>query len=181
MLFICPFNLYMRQSNNKLSFLDVFRKPTNTDVYIHWNSFHPIQWKYSTLKSLVYCSYLMCSNDHYLTLELKYLVKVFKEYSNYPHWFITQNFNDVNKIFNQQQGVIVTNEMAAAEESNSKKQIMMLLYAGDKGCSIIKSLKKHCKKTFPANIEADIICTGTKLSSQLNNIKDSTLFESSMI
>ena len=58
---------------------------------------------------------------------------------------------------------------------------MKLPYAGEKGCSIIKSLKKHLKKTLPANIEADIIYTGTKLSSQLNNIKDSTLFESSMI
>ena len=54
---------------------------------------------------------------------------------------------------------------------------MKLPYAGEKGCSIIKSLKKHLKKTLPANIEADIIYTGTKLSSQLNNIKDPTLFE----
>ena len=58
-----------------------------------------------------------------------------------------------------------------------KKQIMNLPYAGEKGCSIIKSLKKHLKKTLPANIEADIIYTGTKLSSQLNNIKDPTPFE----
>ena len=54
---------------------------------------------------------------------------------------------------------------------------MKLPYAGEKGCSIIKSLKKHLKKTLPANIEADIIYTGTKLSSQLNNIKDPTPFE----
>ena len=54
---------------------------------------------------------------------------------------------------------------------------MKLPYAGEKGCSIIKSLKKHLKKTLPANIEADIIYTGTKLSSQLNNIKDPTLFK----
>ena len=54
---------------------------------------------------------------------------------------------------------------------------MKLPRAGEKGCSIIKSLKKHLKKTFPANIEANIIDTGTKLSSQLNNIKDSTPFE----
>ena len=38
-------------------------------------------------------------------------------------------------------------------------------------------MKKHLKKTLPANIEADIIYTGTKLSSQLNNIKDPTPFE----
>ena len=128
-------------------------------------------------KNLIYRSYLICSNNHYLTLELKYLRKVSKEYNNYPHWFITQVFNDVNKIFNQQQEVIVTNETRTAEESNSIKQIVNLPYAGEKGCSIIKSLKKHLKKTLPANLEADIIYTGTKLSSQLNNIKDPTPFE----
>ena len=50
-----------------------------------------------------------------------YLGKVFTEYNNYPHWFITQVFNDVNKIFNLQQEVIVTNETTTSEESNSKK------------------------------------------------------------
>ena len=120
---------------------------------------------------------MICSNDYYLTLELKYLQKVFKKYKNYTHWFITQAFNDVNKIFNQQQEVTVTNETTITEESNYKKQIMKLLYAGEKGCSIIKSLKKHLKKTLPANLEADIIYTGTKLSSQLKNIKDPTPFE----
>ena len=181
---------YRTESNNRLSFLVVliirngqnietcvYRKPRNTDIYIHWNSLAPIQWKRSTLKSLVYRSYLICLNDHYLTLELKYLWKVFKEYNNYPYWLITQVFNDVNKIFKQQQRVIIANETATAEESNSKKQIMKLPYAGEKGCSIIKSLKKHLQKTLPANIEADIIHSGTKLSSQLNNIKDQTPFE----
>ena len=55
---------YETESGNKLSFLDVqlirtgdnietcvFRKPTNTDIYIHWNSFAPFQWKFSTLKT----------------------------------------------------------------------------------------------------------------------------------
>ena len=35
-------------------------------------------------------------------------------------------------------------------------------YAGEKGCSIIKSLKKHLKKTLPANIETDFICSTFK-------------------
>ena len=116
------------ESNNRLSFPDVliirngqsFEKPTNTNIY--WNSFVPIQWKHSTLKILVYRSSLICSNDHYLTLEPKYLWKVFKEYNNYPHWFITQVFNDVNKIFNQQQEVTVTNEKITADEIISKNK-----------------------------------------------------------
>ena len=53
---------------------------------------------------------------------------------------------------------------------------MKLPYVGAKGCSIIKFLKKHLKKTLPANLEADIIYTGTKLSLQLNSIKDPMLF-----
>ena len=54
---------------------------------------------------------------------------------------------------------------------------MKLPYSVEKGCSIIKSLKKHLKETLPANIEADIIYTGTKLCSQLSSIKDPTPFE----
>ena len=54
---------------------------------------------------------------------------------------------------------------------------MKLPYPGEKGCSNIKSFKKHLKKTFPAKIEADIIYTRTKLSSRLNNINDPTPFQ----
>ena len=53
----------------------VFRKPTNTDLHIHWQSFAPLQWKHSTLKTLVYRSYIICSNEKYLPSELKYLRK----------------------------------------------------------------------------------------------------------
>ena len=54
---------------------------------------------------------------------------------------------------------------------------MKLRYADKKGCSIMKSLKKDLKKTLPANVDADIISTITKLSSQLNSIKDPTPLE----
>ena len=82
---------YETEFKSRLSFLDVviicngqsietcvYRKPTNTGIYIHWNSFAPIQWKRSTLKTLVCHSYFICSNDHYLTLELKYLRNVLR-------------------------------------------------------------------------------------------------------
>ena len=58
---------YETERGNKLSFLDVqlictgdntetcvFIKSTNTDIYIHWNSFAPFHWQFSTLKTLVY-------------------------------------------------------------------------------------------------------------------------------
>ena len=72
---------YETELNNRLSFLDVliirngqsietcvYRKPTNTDIYIHWNFSHQFS-ENAALKTLVYRSYLICSYDHYLTLE----------------------------------------------------------------------------------------------------------------
>ena len=31
----------------------VYRKVTNTDIYIYWKSFAPSNWKWGTLKTLV--------------------------------------------------------------------------------------------------------------------------------
>ena len=57
---------YETEVNSKLAFLDVFllregqniittiyRKVTNSDIYLNWNSFSPQSWKRGTLKLLV--------------------------------------------------------------------------------------------------------------------------------
>ena len=55
--------------------------------------------------------------------------------------------------------------------------MVILPYAGEKGCTLIKSLKKNLKRAFPVNIQKRIVYTGIKLSSQLRNVKDATPFE----
>ena len=55
--------------------------------------------------------------------------------------------------------------------------MMILPYAGEKGCTRIKFLKKNLQRALPINIQTRIVCTGTKLSSQLKNMKDPTPFE----
>ena len=64
----------------------VLRTSTNTDVYIDWNSFTPFTWKHNTLKTLVYCGYIVCSDKHNLKYELKYLRNV-----SGCNWTQTQN------------------------------------------------------------------------------------------
>ena len=83
----------------------VFRKPANTDLYIHWQPFAPLQWKHSTFKTLVYCSYIVCSNEKHLYSELKYLPKVFHQNNGYPHWFINRVFDKVQDDFGRQKTV----------------------------------------------------------------------------
>ena len=101
---------YETEKENEISFLDiliirsgqkietrVYRKSTNTDIYINWNSCAPPSWKRSTLKTLIITAYAISSNDSYLKLELKHLRKVFHERNGYPQWFITKVMNEVKR------------------------------------------------------------------------------------
>ena len=69
---------YEVESNEKSPFIDmllmrnhnditttVYRKDSNSDVYLHWDSFTPITWKKGTLKTLVERAYLICSTPSY--------------------------------------------------------------------------------------------------------------------
>ena len=51
--------------------------------------------------------------------------------------------------------------------------MMILPYSGEKGCTLIKSLKKNLERALLININI-LVYTGTKSSSQLKNIKDPT-------
>ena len=64
-----------------------------------------------------------------------------------------------------------------SEKNNIRKPMMILPYAGEKGCTLIKPLKKNLQSVLPVNIQTRTVYTETKLSSQLRNIKNPTLFE----
>ena len=49
----------------------VYRKPTTSNIYLHWHSFAPKSWKISTLKSMILRAYKICSNDVYRKQKLK--------------------------------------------------------------------------------------------------------------
>ena len=149
-----------------------------TDIYIHWNSFAPFQWKYSTLITLVYHAYVVCSDNQHLESELNYLRKVFYNFNSYLHWFITKVINEVKNDFNKQIVPPTSHiETTDGENNNIRKPMMILPYAGEIECTLIKSLKKNLQRVLPVNIQTRIVYTGTKLSSQLRNIKDPTPFE----
>ena len=102
---------YDIEKENQISFLDiliirsglkietrVYKKSTNTGIYIHWDSYAPSSWKRSTLKTLIMKAYHISSKDSYLKLELKYLRKVFHERNEYPHWFTSKVMNEVKML-----------------------------------------------------------------------------------
>ena len=50
--------------------LSIFRKDTNTDLYINWNAYAPETWKISTLKMLIRRAYKISTKDYLLEMEL---------------------------------------------------------------------------------------------------------------
>ena len=72
------------EKRNKIAFLEilsirykdlinttVYRKKTNTDLYINWKSFSPNNWKWEHLKP--YFQGRICSTEKYLKEELNHI------------------------------------------------------------------------------------------------------------
>ena len=168
------------ESENKISFLDVllirsnslistkvYRKNTNTDIYINWKSFAPNNWKWGTLKTLVTRAFDICSTDEYLKEELEHIRKVFHHRNNYPLWVINKVIDDAEKIPS-------ANENDSS--NNEKIHRLMLPYQGDKGSNLLKSMKRYVSKLLPEHTKLEITFTGKKLNSCFS-IKDKTKFE----
>ena len=74
----------------------VYRKVTNTDIYINWKSFTPNNWKWRTLKKSVRRAYDASSSDYYPDCELQHLNKSFHEQNDYPIWVINKVFKELS-------------------------------------------------------------------------------------
>ena len=48
----------------------VYRKPTNSEIYLNWKSYLPCSWKCGTLKTIIRRAYLIFSTPDYLHLLL---------------------------------------------------------------------------------------------------------------
>ena len=145
----------------------VYRKITNTDIYINWKPFAPNNWKWGILKTLVTRAFDIFSTDEYWKEEIENIQKVSHHRNNYPLWVINNVIDNAEK-------------MSSANEndssSNRKINRLMLPYQGDKGSNLLKSMKRYASKLLPEHTKLEIILTGKKRNSCLS-IKDKTKFE----
>ena len=188
---------YDVESNAKLTFLDmlnmlnhnditttVYQNESNSDVYLHWDSFTPISWKRGTLKTLVERAYFICSTPSLLEKELTHIITVFRNTNGYPNWIINQIFKQEKaKQRDPVPNTNVSNENEAVQTSNQTivekhddKKHLMIPYQGGKGEQVVKSVRKTIKRLLPSNIKMQVSFTGNKLSPCFS-FKDTTKFE----
>ena len=170
---------YEDETNNMISFLDVllikredsidlavFRKETNTDLYINWDAFAPETWKTSTLRTLAKRAYKICTQDYLLEMELQHLKKVFIEINNFPSAVVKRIIKHVGREHQQQQP---PNNNVELEET---KIIQATLpYAGEKGEQVIKEMKKHIKRLKHHKFDTRLSFKAKRLASRFQ-LKD---------
>ena len=138
------------ETNNCLNFLDVnitwrdnrtlrraiFRKPTWTGQYIHFDSFIPLKTKRNLIKSLTARTTRICSNDT-IEQELEHLKQVFIQ-NGYPLRFITTNMDKAK-------------HQMSLSLAPKKKVYLNLPYKGESLSDLItRKLANAVENCFPA-------------------------------
>ena len=80
--------LIIPDANGKLN-TTVYRKPTHTDMYLHWDSHHNIPAKYSVIGTLYHRANTICSTTQYLQNEERHLNQALMK-CKYPQWAINR-------------------------------------------------------------------------------------------
>ena len=160
--------LITRTGHNKLE-TTVFRKETNTDLYINWNTHAPIQWKRGALKNLIQRSILICSNGELLEDGLNYLGNVFIKVNDYPPKLI----NSIIKIELEKDS---SDQQKVTSNAASKQIQLVLPYADKCGSDIIWKMNRQLHKHLKDYVKVMTMYQGTKLSSRFQ-VKDQTKFE----
>ena len=69
--------------------MTVYRKPSHTDQYLHWDTHHAIPSKYSMIGTLFHRAKTICSCPHQLQKEEQHLYKSLKR-CKYPTWALNK-------------------------------------------------------------------------------------------
>ena len=78
---------------------DVYRKKTDSNIYLSWDAFASRAWKIGTLKGLLRRAFSICSTKESQEKEIKFLKHVFTKINGYPSRVVNDTLHDVrNKV-----------------------------------------------------------------------------------
>ena len=131
--------LIIPEENGKLN-TTIYRKPTHTDMYLHWDSHHNIPSKDSVIGTLYHRANTICSTTQYLQREEKHLNQTLKK-CKYPSWAINRAQNEDQ----EQQQVTTPIEGLAIPTQLSLRTPKINIAVPYHQC-LSESIKRTCKK-----------------------------------
>ena len=174
-------NVFNTKTSNGNIETSVYRKSTNTDVYMNWTSFAPTTWKIATLKSLIKRAFLVSSTNAALEEEITHLENVFCHYNDYPPKLVrnlikTERENQKKQV----EGNNVDTEENQQEKEEEKISLTINLpYAGTKGQQIMSKVRKYVNQAnsrSKKNVQVSTTFKSRKLGTCFA-VKDKTKFE----
>ena len=115
----------------------VYRKPTHTDMYLKWDSHHPISSKYSVIGTLHHRAKTICSIPNMLQKEEEHLSRVLTKYK-YPTWAIKRVKMKMKKPAHKKKIISNTNN-----QQNYQKPYMVIPYYQGLSESVKRTCNKH--------------------------------------
>ena len=164
-------DVLLNRNGNNIE-MTVYRKPTNSNIYLNRKSFAHDTWKRGTLRTLIKHAYLICSNKKYHEEELNHIKFDFENRNNFPKWVMFQLLNEarMNSLNN-----LPNTEKAGTNDMKSHR--LVVPHTSRKDNKLIKSMQSNLKWLLPENVTTRSAYTGTKLSSKFTRTKDETLKE----
>ena len=190
---------YEIEENHKISFLDVmvsrksdgsfdtevYRKKTDTNIYIHWGAYATKSWKIGTLKGLFKRAFCICSTEEARNKEIRHLKYIFTKINGYPSKVVHQVLQQVKKEVEKENAPQVQEDAAedapqvredAAEETNEVNPYICLPFRGFEGEELLRKFKGHLNRILPKEIQPRFIYKGTKIGAYFK-VKDRVKIE----
>ena len=117
----------------------VYRKPTHTDQYLHWDSHHAISSKYNVIGTLYHRAKMICSSPQQLQKEEQHLSKTLKR-CKYPTWALNR-VKLKSQLPVQKKNEANTSNSYPNNSRNPKPHIVVPYHQG-----LSESFKRTCKK-----------------------------------
>ena len=155
------------QRKNDGSFeTSVFRKKSDTHLYINWKAFAPRSWKLGTLKGIIRRAFLICSEEDGLKKEINHIKEVFIDINGYPKKVVHGAINEMErKLRSQAEQAVLPSVANTSTQEEFSFPYMSLPYKGQEGENILKRLKNKLVKCLPKNVKPRISFNGKKLGS----------------
>ena len=144
----------------------VYRKPTFTSLFLNFNSFSPLKYRLSALKSLTYRALKLCSNLSFFITEMTKIRLMFLR-NSFPAWILDRTIRQtLKKLANN-----------CAKVGPRKEPFYIgLPFRGKSTESVRRSLKVFCKKFLPQKDLIIFFKPGLKVSNFFH-VKDNTPLE----
>ena len=150
---------------------EVFRKSSDTNIYLHWDSFCPKSWKIGTLKGLVRRAHIICSDKTSLDKEIKHLKFVFTKVNGFPSKQVSKSIYQVEVKINkeQNQSTVRENNTEVTNNVTENQEVIFphitLPYKGKTGEKEVGSFRKYLKNFLPTNIKPRFAYKGKNVGS----------------